>query len=112
MCTPLLTRFPSRVMRASDAESLAQWWLCAENREGEAMLVEILVAPGCAARQSTLELVRRVLDELAPEARLEVITVDTAEQAAELKFPGSPTVRINGRDIEPEADKSFHFGLG
>jgi len=76
------------------------------------MVVEILIAPGCAARQSTQELVRRVLDELAPEARLEVIVVDTAGKAAELKFPGSPTVRINGRDIEPEADQSFNFGLG
>lgn len=76
------------------------------------MVVEILVAPGCAARQSTQELVRRALDELAPQARLQVIVVDTAEKAAELRFPGSPTVRVNGRDIEPEADKSCNFGLG
>lgn len=63
------------------------------------MLVELLVAPGCSARQNTVELLQRILDELAPEVRLQVIIVDTAEKATALKFPGSPTVRINSRDI-------------
>ncbi|MCK8603678.1 DUF2703 domain-containing protein [Desulfoferrobacter suflitae] len=76
------------------------------------MLVELLVAPGCPARQDTEELLQKILDELAPEVRPRVIVVDTAVKAIALKFPGSPTVRINGRDIEPEADKSLNYGLG
>ena len=76
------------------------------------MMVELLVVPGCPARQKTEKLLQGILDELASEVRLHVIVLDTAEKATTLKFPGSPTVRVNGRDIEPEADKSLNYGLG
>lgn len=78
----------------------------------ENMMVELLVVPGCPARQKTEELLQEILDELASEVRLHVIVVETAEKARALKFPGSPTVRVNGHDIEPEVDKSLNYGLG
>jgi len=76
------------------------------------MRLELLVVPGCPARQKTQELLQRILDELAPETSLQVIVVDTAEKAAALKFPGSPTIRINYHDIEPDVDKLLNYGLG
>jgi hypothetical protein len=41
-----------------------------------------------------------VLRELAPGTAVEAVTVETPEDAARLAFPGSPTVRVDGRDIE------------
>jgi hypothetical protein len=76
------------------------------------MHVELLVAPGCAARQKVEAILDNICLELALEGCFETIVIDTAEMAEDLKFPGSPTVRVNGRDIEPEADKSLNYGLG
>ena len=76
------------------------------------MHVELLVTPGCAARQKTEEILNKIFLEFALEGSFETIVINTAEMAADLKFPGSPTVRVNGRDIEPDADKSLNYGLG
>ena len=76
------------------------------------MRVDLLVSPGCSAREETERLIRRVLSTLAPSASLQIIEVDSQQKARALKFPGSPTVRVNGRDLEPDVQKSFHFGLG
>jgi hypothetical protein len=76
------------------------------------MKIELLVAPGCSSREEIEKVLRETLSELAPEASLQTIVVDSSEKAVELKFPGSPTVRINGRDMESEADKSLSYGLG
>jgi hypothetical protein len=38
--------------------------------------------------------------------------VDTLEEAHALSFPGSPTVRIEGKDIDPSLQFHSTFGLG
>jgi hypothetical protein len=38
--------------------------------------------------------------------------VDTPEAARALRFPGSPTVRVRGRDVQPEAEERTDYGLG
>ena len=76
------------------------------------MRVELLIAPGCSSRDETEKVLREVLSDLAPEATLRTIVVDSPEKAAKLKFPGSPTVRINGGDIESEANGTLNYGLG
>ncbi len=63
--------------------------------------VQVQMSPGCGHGQQTVELVRRVLDELAPDARIEPVAVESLEQAERLGFRGSPTVLIDGTDIEP-----------
>jgi hypothetical protein len=74
--------------------------------------IEILVAPGCASRQQTEDLVAKLLAESAIKANAEVIMVSDAEQAAATRFLGSPSVRINGIDVEPEARERKEYGMG
>ncbi len=76
------------------------------------MRVELLVSPGCPAREETEQRLKEILSQMASEATFQTIVIDSQEKAEALKFPGSPTVRVNGRDIEPEADRSFTYGLG
>jgi hypothetical protein len=40
------------------------------------------------------------------------VAVSSQEQATEHRCLGSPTVQINGLDIEPAARVSMNFGLG
>lgn len=63
--------------------------------------VQVQMSPGCGHGKKTLELVREVLAELAPDARVETVVVGTMDEAARLGFRGSPTVLIDGADIEP-----------
>ncbi len=63
--------------------------------------VQVQMSPGCGHGQKTVELVRDVLSELAPDARIETVTVATMDDAERLGFRGSPTVLIDGTDIEP-----------
>jgi hypothetical protein len=65
------------------------------------MTVQVLVSAGCGHGQQTADLVRDVLRALAPEARLELIDVATDADAQRLAFPGSPTVLVDGADIDP-----------
>ena len=66
--------------------------------------LELLFSPGCGAIESTKTMVRKALRELDLAADVSEIMVDTEEKARKLKFLGSPSIRFNGRDIEPGAD--------
>jgi hypothetical protein len=66
-----------------------------------AISVQVQMSPGCGHGQKTVELVREVLDALAPDARLETVTVASVEDAERRGFRGSPTVLVDGTDIEP-----------
>jgi hypothetical protein len=66
-----------------------------------AMRLQVLMSPGCRHGAETLELVRDVVRSLARSVEVEAVVVATAEEAERLAFPGSPTVLVNGDDIDP-----------
>jgi hypothetical protein len=71
--------------------------------------VEILYFQGCPNHEAARALVERVARELQVEPQIDVVQVPDATAAAELQFLGSPTVRVDGRDIEPGADGRGDF---
>ena len=64
------------------------------------MKVDVLVFEGCPHADTALSLVKKVIGRLEPEASVRRVEIDTPEKAAEIGFLGSPSVRINGDDIE------------
>ena len=62
--------------------------------------VEVLFTAGCPGYERALALVREVLREEEAEADVSVCRIRTPEEAEALRFPGSPTIRINGQDID------------
>lgn len=64
-------------------------------------MIELLYFDGCPSAAETEALLRRVLAEEGRTAPLTKIAVETPAQAVATRFLGSPTVRVNGRDIEP-----------
>lgn len=74
-------------------------------------LVEVLVTPECPHRNAAVALARRVCD-LGGQVELRVIQVNDQAAAERLRFLGSPTIRVNGRDIEPGADWNFEVVHG
>ena len=74
-------------------------------------MIEILFFAGCPNHAPTLTLVREVLGGLGLEVEICEVPVETAEEAETHRFVGSPTVRVNGKDIEPDARDRTDFGL-
>jgi len=66
--------------------------------------VEILYFAGCPHHEATLERTLEVLSALGTEAEVTEVEVRDGAEAARLRFPGSPTVRIDGVDLEPGAE--------
>ncbi len=65
------------------------------------MTVEFLYWEGCPSYDEARELLERVLRERGLDAEVEIRHIATREEAAELRFPGSPTIRVDGRDVDP-----------
>jgi hypothetical protein len=63
--------------------------------------VEFLYWEGCPSHDEALELLRSVLSERGLDVDVDVRQVHTLEDAQALGFPGSPTIRVDGRDIDP-----------
>jgi arsenate reductase len=62
--------------------------------------IEILVTPGCPHAGLAEDLVREVAGRLSPDSRIQRTVVEDAAEAVRLDFPGSPTIRIDGEDLE------------
>ena len=75
------------------------------------MKIEILYFEGCPHHVPTLERIHQVLREEGCDAEVGEVLVPDTMAALETRFLGSPTVRINGIDIEPEAREGTDFGL-
>jgi hypothetical protein len=65
------------------------------------MKIEVLYVPGCPNYQPTVERVARILASESLSEHVHSVPVRTEAKAMALSFPGSPTVRVNGRDVEP-----------
>lgn len=63
------------------------------------MKVEILYVAECPSHPAALTLVKEVLAAQGVAAEIQEVLVSDDQMANELKFPGSPTIRINGRDV-------------
>lgn len=71
------------------------------------MLIEVLFVPGCPNHGPAVERLKQVLRAEAISMPIQEIAVKDERTARSLKFPGSPTVRINGRDVEPNANHRY-----
>jgi len=67
-------------------------------------VIEVLGFDGCPNVEPAIALVERVLGESALDAEVRRVEVVDADAAARLRFLGSPSIRVDGRDIEPGAD--------
>jgi predicted RNA-binding protein with PIN domain len=73
--------------------------------------VEILYIEECPNHQPARALVDRIAAELRVKPEIHVVEVADADAAIQLRFLGSPTVRVNGRDVEPGAEERREFVL-
>ena len=75
------------------------------------MIVEILSFGGCPNQGPARATVERLVRDLRIDAVLRVVDVPDARAAEQLRFLGSPTIRVDGEDVEPGAVDRTDFGL-
>jgi hypothetical protein len=73
--------------------------------------IEVLYFEGCPHHKPVVKRVRAVLAEEEFSAELSEIEVPDAETARATGFLGSPTVRVNGIDIEPGSRAAREVGF-
>jgi len=75
------------------------------------MEIELLYFEGCPNHKRALRVIKEVLDEEGLNVPVKTRKVKNVEEAVQMRFLGSPTVRVDGRDVEKEARKSLDFGM-
>ncbi|HZB06478.1 MAG TPA: hypothetical protein VE449_07790 [Thermoleophilaceae bacterium] len=68
------------------------------------MTVELLWWDGCPSYPDALTELERILREEGVDADVRLVEVTSDEQARRERFPGSPTVRIDGEDAVAPPD--------
>ena len=74
-------------------------------------LVEILYFDGCPNHEPALALVERVDRELGTDAEVRLVQVVDQRTAQRLRFLGSPTIRVDGIDIDPQTEQRTDYAL-
>lgn len=75
------------------------------------VVVQILYFDGCPNHEAFLPHLRELMDAAGAEAEVQLRRVGDIEAAERERFLGSPTLRIDGQDVEPGADERDDFGL-
>jgi hypothetical protein len=69
--------------------------------------VELLWWEGCPSYPETLADLERVLAAEGMPGEVQTVEIESDEQARRERFPGSPTIRIDGADIFPAESEPF-----
>ena len=75
------------------------------------MKIEILYFDGCPNHQPAIEEVLEVLRQEGISAEIVEVSVRDASMARNLKFLGSPSIRVNALDVEPAMRRSHAYGM-
>lgn len=75
------------------------------------MKVEVLYVAGCPSHPAAVKLVKEVLAAQGVVAEVREVLVHDERMARELKFAGSPTIRINGCDVDGGLPSGQPIGL-
>src|SRR6266481_2732102 len=75
------------------------------------MKIEVLYFDGCPNHKPAVERVQQLLREEGVPAEVLEVNVRDTSIAQKVGFLGSPSVRVNGQDVEPEARAAREYGM-
>ena len=75
------------------------------------MKIEVLYFSGCPNHAPAVERLKEALRDEGLSCEIAEIEVPDAETAQRLRFLGSPSIRVDGLDVEPEARSRAVFGM-
>ena len=75
------------------------------------MKIELLYFDGCPNHEALLPRLRQLLELANVSSAVELVNVPDDAAAQRERFLGSPTLRVDGHDVEPGAEERTDFGL-
>lgn len=75
------------------------------------MRIELLYFDGCPSYQTALKYLEGVIKEEKRDVHVEMVKIESDEEVQQNRFLGSPTIRVNGQDIEPSARERGDFSM-
>ena len=75
------------------------------------MKVEVLYISECPSHPAAVKLIKDVLAAKGIRTAVQEILVQDGGMASRLRFTGSPTIRINGKDVEEETQTADRFAV-
>lgn len=75
------------------------------------MKIEVLYVSDCPNHYPVVTTITEILKECGLEEQISEIEVTDSEHAIAMAFPGSPTVRVDGADIEGDLPHVNAYGL-
>lgn len=75
--------------------------------------VEVCVfhTEGCQSTPAAIQAIESVSADAGVSVHLRTVLIESAEDAIRHRFLGSPTIQVNGRDIDPSARRAETYGL-
>jgi hypothetical protein len=73
--------------------------------------IEVLYFNGCPNHEALLPRLHQLLGQAQVATAVELVEVRDDAAAQSQRFLGSPTLRVDGRDVEPGAELRTDFGL-
>ena len=78
---------------------------------GKKPRIELLYFDGCPTYMLARQIIAEVFKATSVSAEVWEVSVTSDARARQLRFIGSPTVRIDGRDVDPVPYGSEQYGL-
>jgi hypothetical protein len=75
------------------------------------MKIQVLYYYGCTSYERALEQLENAMKDEGIEDYVEVVRVTNEAEAKKFRFLGSPTIQINGKDVEREARMRSNYGM-
>lgn len=85
--------------------------VCSTSDPDWPMKVELLYFDGCPSYEALLPKLGQLLADEGAETEIELRRVESVDAAERERFLGSPTVRVDGEDVDPGAGARTDFGL-
>jgi hypothetical protein len=73
--------------------------------------IEVLYFDDCPSHEALLPRLRELMAQAGVDAPVQLKHIESVEAAEHERSLGSPTLRINGRDVDPTASERTDFGL-
>jgi hypothetical protein len=73
--------------------------------------IELLYFDGCPNHEALLPRLREVVADTDASADVHLRRITDDRTARRERFLGSPTVRVDGRDVEPDAEYRTDYGM-
>jgi MerT mercuric transport protein len=75
------------------------------------MKIEVLYFNGCPNHKPAVERIRQLLGEEGVSADVVEVSISDESIARKVGFLGSPSIRVNGLDVEPETRAASEYGM-